>query len=129
MDRTPGRGGMQRPEPGGPPLCCTRQADVTMQIVRRAHEMRITRMIAVLLVLATAGRAEIANIVVTSAASFEKGRPAGGSIASVFCTGLKGISGVISADRYPLPLERWGSGRHEDEVEELLVHQRCRLLA
>ena len=34
--------------------------------------------------------------------------PWGGSIASVFCTGLTGISGVVEAESHPLPLELAG---------------------
>ncbi len=70
--------------------------------------MRIAQIILAIAALPLASRAEIANIVVTSAASFERGMPWGGSIASVFCTGLKGINGVIAADHYPLPLELAG---------------------
>lgn len=57
---------------------------------------------------AVTGWGQIGNIVVTSAASFERGMPWRGSIASIFCTGLKGINGVVAADRYPLPLELAG---------------------
>ena len=66
--------------------------------------MRIVRMI----VAMAACSAEIGNIVVTSAASLQKGMPWRGSIASVFCTGLRGVNGVVSADRFPLPLELAG---------------------
>jgi len=79
----------------------------------RPHELRYSKMRTVTIILAmvvTAGSApaQIGNIVVTSAASFEKGMPWAGSIASVFCTGLKGINGIVAADRYPLPLELAG---------------------
>jgi uncharacterized protein (TIGR03437 family) len=52
--------------------------------------------------------AQIGNVVVTEAAGFQRGVPWPGSIASLFCTGLTGISGIVSADRYPLPLELAG---------------------
>jgi len=58
--------------------------------------------IAVIVSLFTPLVAEIRNVTVTSGASFEPGLPAKGSIASVFCTGLEGIEGVISAGALPL---------------------------
>lgn len=70
--------------------------------------MRIMPIIRAILVTAGAVAAQIGNSVVTSGASFQKGIPWGGSIASVFCTGLKGINGVVAADRYPLPFELAG---------------------
>lgn len=70
--------------------------------------MRIARIIAAIAACAVAGWAEIGNTVVTSAANFERGMPWRGSIASVFCTGLTGIRGIVAADHYPLPLELAG---------------------
>ncbi len=70
--------------------------------------MRIAASIVAIAALAIQGRAEIGNIVVTDAASFQKGWPSPGSIASVFCTGLTGISGIVTAEHYPLPLELLG---------------------
>jgi uncharacterized protein (TIGR03437 family) len=45
---------------------------------------------------------QIGNIVVTSAASFQRGLPAPGSIATIFCTGLT-VTGVVAATGTPLP--------------------------
>jgi uncharacterized protein (TIGR03437 family) len=47
-------------------------------------------------------QAQIQNIVVTSGASFQPGLPPGGSIGTIFCTGLT-VSGVVSAEATPLP--------------------------
>ena len=52
--------------------------------------------------------AQIANIVVTSASTFETGMPPQGSIASVFCTGLTHATGVVAAPGSPLPYELAG---------------------
>jgi uncharacterized protein (TIGR03437 family) len=52
--------------------------------------------------------AQIANVTVVSAASFEPGLPANGSIATLFCTGLEGIPQLTSAAEYPLPRELAG---------------------
>jgi len=46
--------------------------------------------------------AQISNIVVTNAASFQVGVPAPGSIGTIFCTGLS-VTGVVSAPGTPLP--------------------------
>lgn len=46
---------------------------------------------------------QIRDIVAVSAASFEAGIPAKGSLASVLCTGLTGINGTITANQLPLP--------------------------
>jgi uncharacterized protein (TIGR03437 family) len=70
--------------------------------------MRIVPIIAAIAACAVAGWAEIGNIVVTEAASFQRGVPPPGSIASLFCTGLIGIDGIVAAGRYPLPLELAG---------------------
>ena len=53
-------------------------------------------------------RAEIRILAVTNAASFQPGLPAPGSLASVFCTGLSGISGVVAANGGSLPFELAG---------------------
>ena len=60
---------------------------------------------AALLSLAGVAPAQVANIAVTSGASFEPGVPPRGSLASIFCTGLD-VSQIAVADRdrYPLPL-------------------------
>ncbi len=47
--------------------------------------------------------AQITVTALTSAGGFVPGVPANGSLASVFCTGLKGIDGVVYATTYPLP--------------------------
>ena len=78
-------------------------------MVRIPERRRIARLILAVVILSGAGRAEIANVVVTSAATFEKGIPWGGSVMSVFCTGLKGINGVISADPLPAATRTGGS--------------------
>jgi uncharacterized protein (TIGR03437 family) len=52
-------------------------------------------------------RAQISNIVVTNAASFQAGLPAPGSIGTIFCTGLS-VTGVVSAPGAPLPLSLSG---------------------
>ena len=51
--------------------------------------------------------AQISNIVVTNAASFQAGLPAPGSIGTIFCTGLS-VTGVVSAPGAPLPLSLSG---------------------
>jgi uncharacterized protein (TIGR03437 family) len=58
--------------------------------------------------LAVKAWAAIDNVVITSASSFEVGLPAKGSIASIFCTGLEGISGTVTASSVPLPRELAG---------------------
>jgi uncharacterized protein (TIGR03437 family) len=50
---------------------------------------------------------QIGNIVVTSAASFQPGVPAKGSIGTIFCTGLT-VTGVVSAPSAPLPFSLSG---------------------
>ncbi|MCX6618376.1 MAG: hypothetical protein NTZ98_20055 [Acidobacteria bacterium] len=67
--------------------------------------MRIAIMGLAMVLAARPAAAQIGNIVVTSGASFEKGMPPAGSIASIFCTGLKGINGIVTATGYPLPVE------------------------
>ena len=52
--------------------------------------------------LPISGWAQISNIKVTSAASFEPGLPARGSLGTIFCTGLT-VEGVVSAEEVPLP--------------------------
>ncbi|MGO9256482.1 MAG: hypothetical protein ACLQU1_09300 [Bryobacteraceae bacterium] len=51
--------------------------------------------------------AQISNVVVTNAASYEVGLPAPGSIGAIFCTGLS-VSGIDSAPGIPLPLNLAG---------------------
>lgn len=64
-------------------------------------------MLSVLAVAPNMSRAQIANIVVTNAASFRSGVPATGSIGTIFCTGLT-ITGVVSAPGVPLPFNLSG---------------------
>lgn len=59
------------------------------------------------LLLPAAARCQIGNIVVTSAASFQPGLPASGSIGTIFCTGLV-VSGTVIAPGVPLPLSLAG---------------------
>jgi uncharacterized protein (TIGR03437 family) len=47
--------------------------------------------------------AQIQVLGVTDAATFTPGLPFAGSLATVFCTGLTGITGVQAATSYPLP--------------------------
>lgn len=49
--------------------------------------------------------AQIRDLVVTDAATFMPGMPYYGSLASIFCTGLKGVGGIQAAKAYPLPFE------------------------
>lgn len=70
--------------------------------------MRLPEILFVSMALAALACGQISNIVVTSATTYERGLPAPGSVATAFCTGLKGIPGVVSADRLPLPLELAG---------------------
>src|SRR5260370_367817 len=44
----------------------------------------------------------ISIVAVTNGADFQPGLPQPGSLASLFCTGLQGAPGVISATQYPL---------------------------
>jgi uncharacterized protein (TIGR03437 family) len=76
-------------------------------------QQRTRRSRAVYLAIALAAgmapaRAQIRNITVTSAASFEPGLPSPGSIASLLCTGLDGIPPLTSASTYPLPRDLAG---------------------
>ena len=59
------------------------------------------------LALARAATAQVANInlTITSAASFQLGVPAKGSIAAIFCTGLTHLTGLSVASGAPLPYE------------------------
>jgi uncharacterized protein (TIGR03437 family) len=63
--------------------------------------------LAVLALIPAMLRAQIGNIVVTNAASFQPGVPAPGSIGTIFCTGLV-INGVVSAPGVPLPFSLAG---------------------
>lgn len=61
-----------------------------------------------ILLLSSLAPAQISNITVTSAASFETGLPQVGSLAAIFCTGLPGIEGTIQATGFPLPRQLAG---------------------
>ncbi len=67
----------------------------------------LNRSAVVVLLATSAAFAQISNIVVTSAASFELGMPNQGSIAAIFCTGLQ-VEGIVTAETLPLPLELAG---------------------
>ncbi|MFB3777550.1 MAG: hypothetical protein ACE141_08055 [Bryobacteraceae bacterium] len=60
----------------------------------------------ILVLLAAAAipsRGQIRVLAVTSSANFTVGRLLPGSLASLFCTGIEGVGGVIAAREYPLP--------------------------
>ena len=69
--------------------------------------MRIIRQLALQAILSLAASAQIGNIVVTSAASFQPGMPPPGSIGTVFCTGLA-VSGLVISTMLPVPRELAG---------------------
>lgn len=58
-----------------------------------------------LLVVAVAPQicGQIRVLAVTSSAGFVRGMPGPGSLATIFCTGLTGINGTLSAQELPLP--------------------------
>jgi len=61
------------------------------------------------LCLAGMARAQIQILAVVNAASYQAGIPEPGSLATIFCTGLTGITGVVSPDTLaPLPLQLAG---------------------
>ncbi len=62
----------------------------------------LTGILAILAMLALPASAQIGNIVVTNAASFEVGMPDRGSLGTIFCTGLV-VDSVVRADHLPLP--------------------------
>ncbi len=62
----------------------------------------VTGTLAIVATLALPASAQIGNIVVTNAASFEPGLPDRGSLGTIFCTGLA-VDGVVRADHFPLP--------------------------
>jgi uncharacterized protein (TIGR03437 family) len=68
---------------------------------RRFSWMSLPLVIAVLAIHTAS--AQIRVLAVTDAATFTPGLPFAGSLATIFCTGLAGISGVQSAANYPLP--------------------------
>jgi uncharacterized protein (TIGR03437 family) len=57
--------------------------------------------------VASANAQDITNIVVTSSAGFHMGIPASGSLASLFCSGLK-LTTSVTSTQYPLPFELAG---------------------
>jgi uncharacterized protein (TIGR03437 family) len=61
-----------------------------------------------MLTLPSPAAAEIMVLALTDAATFTPGLPQVGSLGTIFCTGLTGISGVQTATRYPLPFEMSG---------------------
>ena len=55
------------------------------------------------------GQAQIQILAVVNSASYQTGLPDPGSLATIFCTGLTGIAGVVLPDtQYPLPLDLAG---------------------
>jgi len=54
-------------------------------------------------------RAQIQILAVVNSASYQAGIPEPGSLATIFCTGLTGVAGIVSPDTLtPLPLELAG---------------------
>ena len=60
-------------------------------------------MLALVVVSALPARGQIRILGITSSANFAVGRLLPGSLASVFCTGIQNVGGVIAAQEYPLP--------------------------
>jgi len=78
---------------------------------RVLRSARVARWLACIgwLCLAGATRAQIQILAVVNNASYQAGIPEPGSLATIFCTGLTGITGVVSPDTLvPLPLELAG---------------------
>jgi len=74
----------------------------------RQHFPPLRQILLLVCGLCSAVNAQIGNVVVTSGASFEPGLPSRGSIASVFCTGLVGVEGIVKATALPLPTQLAG---------------------
>src|SRR4051812_35170530 len=55
---------------------------------------------------------DIKIIAVTNSADFQPGLSDRGSLASIFCTGLKTVDGIQSATQYPLPYDIAGVSVH-----------------
>jgi uncharacterized protein (TIGR03437 family) len=89
----------------------------------KKHFMTLTALV----IVAVKASGAIGNVVVTSAASFEVGSPTKGSIATIFCTGLESISGIVSAQSTPLPRELAGVrvkvGGAEAPIFAVVAHQ------
>lgn len=68
---------------------------------------RLWTVAGVVALAATGLRAEIGNLTVASAASFQQGLPYAGSIGAIFCTGLH-VQGVVAAEGVPLPFSLAG---------------------
>jgi uncharacterized protein (TIGR03437 family) len=64
--------------------------------------MKNASVIALAIACCLTASAQISNIIVTSAASFQRGLPTKGSISTIFCTGIS-VQGVVAADKLPLP--------------------------
>ena len=64
---------------------------------------RAALLLYILVAVPLPSRGQIQVLGVTSSANFVPGLLQPGSLASVFCTGLQGISGLIAAQDYPLP--------------------------
>lgn len=76
--------------------------------------MRLFSLILVSAVANGIGVAEIRVSRVTDATGLAEGLPEYGSLAFVFCTGLRGISGTVEAKAFPLPYELAGIGVRVD---------------
>src|SRR4051812_28809480 len=75
-------------------------------MMRKGRLKRLMRpgfAIALFVVAATQGRGEIRILGVTVASTYAAGLPSAGSLATIFCTGLTNIGGVIQADGGELP--------------------------
>ena len=57
----------------------------------------------ILIACALPSHAQIQVLAITSSANFAVGRLLPGSLASIFCTGLQNIGGLVAAQEYPLP--------------------------
>src|SRR5437868_4401498 len=64
--------------------------------------------IPLLLVCTCFAQGNIEIIAVTNSADFQPGLPQRGSLASIFCTGLQGTLGIVSATTHPLPYDLAG---------------------
>lgn len=59
--------------------------------------------------LAGVAQAQIQILAVVNSASYQTGIPEPGSLATIFCTGLTGMAGIVSPDtQFPLPLKLAG---------------------
>jgi uncharacterized protein (TIGR03437 family) len=64
---------------------------------------RAALLLYILVAVALRSRGQIQVLSVTSSANFTPGLLQPGSLATIFCTGLQNISGLVVAQDYPLP--------------------------